>query len=63
MLPAEGAVGKRAPVAEEGADDHPSTSSRKLAYVVPISLRYPRPEGTTNFRRPRESGDLGRPNE
>jgi transposase len=31
---------------------------RKLAYVVPISLRYPRSEGTTNFRRPRESGDL-----
>ena len=48
-----------------------STWLRKLAYVVPISLRYPRSEGTTNFRRPRESGDLepapgmnrGRPNE
>ena len=35
-----------------------STWLRKLAYVVPISLRYPRSEGTTNFRRPRESGDL-----
>ena len=34
----------------------PSTWLRKLAYVVAISLRYPRSEGTTNFRRPRESG-------
>ena len=34
----------------------PSTWSRKLAYVVPIPLRYPRSEGTTNLLRPRESG-------
>ena len=42
---------------KQAASNWPSTWLRKLVYVVPISLRYPRSEGTTNLRRPRESGD------
>jgi len=33
-----------------------STWLRKLAYVVPISLRYPRSEGTKNFVVPAKAG-------
>ena len=39
------------------ASTAPSTWLRKLAYVVTISLRYPLALRTTNFRRPRASGD------